>query len=54
MAEVRGAALGGEDPRTNGPWRIVAEVLIVAALEFGDPVAVFVLVKGNYFAWGHV
>ena len=54
MAEVGGAAFRREDPGTSGPRRIVADVLVVAAVEFSDPVAVLVLVKGNDFACGHV
>jgi hypothetical protein len=32
------------------PGRIVADVLLMAALQFGDPVAVFIHVKTDDFA----
>jgi len=34
-------------PRPIGPWRIVANVLVVAALELGHPMALFVLVEAH-------
>jgi hypothetical protein len=40
-----GAAFGRDDPGAIGPRRIVANVLIVPALELRDPVLFFVLMK---------
>ncbi len=34
-------------PRPILPWRVVADVTAVAAVEVGDPVTVFVLVKAD-------
>jgi hypothetical protein len=53
VAEVGGAALGGEEPGAKSPGRVVADVLGVAALEVGDPVEVGVLVEGDDFAEWH-
>ena len=50
MAEVFAAALRGGDPFAVEPGRVVADVLLMAAFEFGDPVKVFVLVKADDFA----
>ena len=50
MAEVFTAALQAGDPRAVGPGWIVADVLLVAAFEFGDPVFVFILVEADDFA----
>ena len=48
-----GAAFWGEDPGADGPRRVVADVLGVAAFEIGDPVEVGILVEGNDFAERH-
>jgi len=40
-------ALLRQDPRPHLPWRIVAHVLIVTALQFGDPVAGLVLMESG-------
>jgi hypothetical protein len=40
-----GAALRRNDPGTIGPRRIVANVLVVPALELRDPVLFFVLME---------
>jgi len=45
FSKVRGATRLGYHPRADGPRGIVADVLSVAALEVGDPVAEVVLVK---------
>jgi hypothetical protein len=45
--------LRSDDPGAIGPGRIVADVLVVAALEFGDPIIVLVLMKPYDFAFGH-
>lgn len=45
------AAFGGDDPRAVHPRRVVANVLIVAALESSDPVVLLVLVKRNDLAF---
>ena len=37
----------GDYPRPIRPWRIVANVLVVAALELGHPMALFVLVEAH-------
>jgi hypothetical protein len=41
------AALRCCDPVMMGVWRVVANVLLMPALEFGHPVAAFVHVKIN-------
>jgi hypothetical protein len=46
------SAFGSGDPRSKGPWRIVADVLRMAAFELGDPVQVFILLKADDFSWG--
>ena len=46
-AKVGRAALRSNHPRPVLPRRIVADMLGVAALEVGDPIAVLVLMKGN-------
>jgi hypothetical protein len=53
MPDVVAAALRSDDPGAGGPRRIVADVLVVAALQFGYPVIVFVLMKPDDFAFGH-
>ena len=53
MAEVGGAAFGGGDPGADAPGRIVADVLGVAAVQVGDPVAAVVLVEGDDFTESH-
>ena len=40
-----GTAFGRDDPWTIGPWRIVANVLVVPTLELGNPMLLFVLVE---------
>jgi hypothetical protein len=47
------ATLGSDDPGAVGPGRIVADVLIVAALHFGDPIVVLVLMESNDLSFGH-
>lgn len=42
-----GPAFGRDDPRAIGPWRIVANVLVVPALESSDPMLLFVLLETN-------
>jgi hypothetical protein len=44
-AEAAAAALWGDDPRATFPGRVVADVLVVAALQFGYPVPLRVLVE---------
>ena len=46
------AAFGGGDPCAIGPRRVVANVLLVTAFEFGDPVVVLILVEADDFARG--
>jgi hypothetical protein len=47
---VRGAAFGSGDPVTDSPRGIVADVLLMAALEFGDPIEMFVLMEADDFS----
>lgn len=47
MADHRLPALRRGDPRPVDPRRVVAHMLVVAAGEFGDPVAGVVLVKAD-------
>lgn len=47
LAEFGGAAFGCRDPWPVGPWRVVANMLGVAALEVGYPVTCVVLVKAG-------
>jgi hypothetical protein len=47
---MRRAAFGGGDPVADGPRGIVADVLLMAALEFGDPIEMFVLMKADNFS----
>lgn len=47
-----GAAFGSDDPGADGPRRVVAHVLGVAAFEIGDPIAEIVLVKSYDVAIG--
>lgn len=54
MAEVGVAALGGDNPRTVRPGRVMANMLGVATLEVGDPVAVIVLMKADDFTLRHI
>jgi hypothetical protein len=42
MSEHAGTAFRRYHPRAIGPRRIVADVLVVAAREFGHPVLLFV------------
>ena len=46
-AQPAAAALLRYDPWPHLPWRIVAHVLIVTALQFGDPVASLVLMESG-------
>lgn len=41
------AALGSDDPGAAFPGRIVADMLVVSALQLGDPVPLLVLVKAR-------
>jgi hypothetical protein len=52
FSKVRGAALLGSNPRADSPRGIVAQVLAVAALEIGDPIAEIVLVESYDLALG--
>ena len=40
-------AFGRDDPWTVGPRRIVTNVLVVSALELGNPMLLFVLVEAD-------
>jgi hypothetical protein len=42
-----GTALWRDNPRTIGPWRIVPNVLVVTALEFRNPMLLFILMKAD-------
>ena len=53
MSQVLLAPLWRSDPLANGPRRRVANVLLVAALQFSNPVAAFVGVEGDDFSFGH-
>lgn len=50
MADVRGAAFGSEDPGTEGPGWVMADVLRMAAVEVSNPVRLVVLMEGDDFA----
>jgi hypothetical protein len=50
MADVSLAAFGGTDPVAFRPRRIVADVLLVATFEFGDPVGLWISVEADNFA----
>ncbi len=41
------APLGSDDPRAALPGRVVADMLVVPALQLGDPVPLLVLVKAR-------
>jgi hypothetical protein len=43
----------GDDPRSHLPRRIVPNVLAVAALEIGNPMLLFILVKTDNAAFDH-
>jgi hypothetical protein len=45
--EPAAAAFGGDDPWKARPRRIVADVLVVPALQLGDPVPLAVLVEAR-------
>jgi hypothetical protein len=47
LAESLGPTFWRNYPGTLGPWRIVANVLVVTALEFGHPMVLFVLVEAH-------
>ena len=51
VSEVGMATLRGGDPSTIGPGRVVADVLLMAAFEFGYPVVVLILVEADDFSW---
>jgi hypothetical protein len=53
VTDVIQAPFGSDDPRAGSPGRIVAHVLVVAALQFGDPIIVLILMKPDDFALGH-
>ena len=50
VADEAGAAFGGDNPGAVGEGGIVADVAGVAALEVGNPMLLFVLVKTYDFA----
>jgi hypothetical protein len=54
MPDVVQAALGSDDPRAVCPGRIVADVLVMAAFQFGYPIGVVILMKADDFASNHV
>ena len=45
LAESLGPTFLSDYPGPIGPWRIVAHVLVVTALELGHPMALLVLVE---------
>jgi hypothetical protein len=47
LAESLGATFLRDYPGPIGPWGIVANVLVVAALKLGHPMALFVLVEAH-------
>ena len=51
VAEMFAAALRCGHPFAVGPGRVVTDVLLVAALEFGYPVVVLILVEADDFSW---
>jgi len=53
VAEVVRAAFGGDNRGAVGPGKIMAGGLVVAALQFRDPIAAFVPMKTNNLALGH-
>lgn len=50
LAHVVEAALRGGHPMMPGIGRIVAHVLLMAAVQVGNPIAVFIHVKAHDFA----
>jgi hypothetical protein len=54
MPDMAPASFRSDDPGAAGPGRVVADVLIVAALQFGYPIVVLVLMKPDDFASNHV
>jgi hypothetical protein len=42
-----GTALWRDNPRTISPWWIVSNVLVVTALEFRNPMLLFILMKAD-------
>jgi hypothetical protein len=54
VADMLAAALGSDDPGAAGPGRVMADVLSVAAFQFGDPIGVLVLMEPDDFARQHV
>ena len=51
LADVRAPTFGRGDPMTNGPWRIMSNMLLMPALKFSDPFQIFILVKTDNFSW---
>jgi hypothetical protein len=54
--DVRGASSGRDDPQSALP-RIVADMDGMATVEVGDPIVVFIFVKGDDLSrdsWSHV
>jgi hypothetical protein len=49
LTEMFKSPLRRRNPRVDGPRRIVSDVLLVAALKFGYPVAVFIQMKSTIF-----
>jgi hypothetical protein len=50
VADVCLSALGCGYPMAVRPRRIVADVLLMSTLKFGDPIQIFVQVKGDNFS----
>ena len=50
VTQVRFAAFRRPHPFARLPWRIVAHMLVVSALELGDPVPLFILMEADYAA----
>jgi hypothetical protein len=50
VAHVLEATLRGGHPVMLGPGRIVADVLLMAALQLGDPIPVFIHMEADDFA----
>jgi len=50
MAKVSLPAFGGGNPVAFGIGRVLADVLLVAALEFGNPIGLRVAVEADDFA----
>jgi hypothetical protein len=51
VTDVRLPTFGSGNPVAMGPRRIVANVLLMAAFEIGDPIANFISMKADNFSW---